>query len=231
MVLGRLTAQEKGRDRIRMGAVLDMPVLECRADLSGRWGKRRAERALKRLARAGVEQVLLPDGFPWPELMERYGLTPPDAGPLIRAMAAPLALAALERLERPPERATVALLGRPGAGDAARAARQLCPLVRRLALAEGAAAEDLRRTWGTPVLPPDSPADAALCFAPGYGGDAPLVLRLWQGEEGLMGFALYCPALPPEQREDLPLLAALYQAGKLGRGGVKVLDKCGRKNL
>ena len=37
--------------------------------------------------------------------------------------------------------------------------------------------------------------------------------------------------LPPEQREDLPLLAALYQAGKLGRGGVKVLDKCGRKNL
>ena len=52
-----------------------------------------------------------------------------------------------------------------------------------------------------------------------------------QGEEGLMGFALYCPALPPEQREDLPLLAALYQAGKLGRGGVKVLDKCGRKNL
>ena len=103
--------------------------------------------------------------------------------------------------------------------------------MRRLALAEGAAAEDLRRTWGTPVLPPDSPADAALCFAPGYGGDAPVVLRLWQGAEGLMGFALYCPALPPEQREDLPLLAALYQAGKLGRGGVKVLDKCGRKNL
>ena len=30
---------------------------------------------------------------------------------------------------------------------------------------------------------------------------------------------------------DLPLLAALYQAGKLGRGGVKVLDKCSRKNL
>ena len=78
--MGRLTAQEKGRDRIRMGAVLDMPVLECRADLSGRWGKRRAERALKRLARAGAEQGLLPAGVPWPELMERSGLTPPDAG-------------------------------------------------------------------------------------------------------------------------------------------------------
>ena len=231
MVLGRLTAQEKGRGRIRMGAVLDMPVLECRADLSGRWGKRRAERALKRLARAGAEQVLLPDGFPWPELMERYGLTPPDAGPLIRAMAAPLALAALERLERPPERATVALLGRPGSGDAVRAARLLCPVVRRLAMTEGAGAEELRRAWGVPVLPPDSPTDVALCFAPGYEGNAPVTLRLWQGTGGLAGFALCCPALPPEQREDLPLLAALYQAGKLGRGRVKVLDKCGRKNL
>ena len=193
MVLGRLTAQEKGRGRIRMGAVLDMPVLECRADLSGRWGKRRAERALKRLARAGAEQVLLPDGFPWPELMERYGLTPPDAGPLIRAMAAPLALAALERLERPPERATVALLGRPGAGDAARAARQLCPLVRRLALAEGAAAEDSAPHLGGARAAAGQPGGCRPVLCSGIWGGCPRGPAPVAGGRGSDGL---CPVLP-----------------------------------
>ena len=230
-MLGRLTAREKGRAVTEWGEILGLPVLEYRGDLSGRWGKRRAERGLKRLARAGAEQVLLPEGFPWPELPERYGLTTPEGGPLIRAMAAPLALAALERLEKSPERATVALLGRPGAGDAARAARLLCPLVRRLAMAEGETAEELRCTWGVPVLPPDSPADVALCFAPGCGENAALTLRLWQGQEGLAGLSLCCPRLPPGEGEALPLLSALYQAGKLGRRELKVLDKDGRKHL
>lgn len=231
MLLGRLWASDGGRGKVQRGEVLGLPILECRVDLDGRWGKRRAEKALRRLAKRGAGQVLLPREFPWPELPARFGLTAVEPTPLIRAMAAPLALAALDRGGVERDRACVALAGRPGTGEMARAAHQLCGQVRRLALPPGELADGLRREYGIPILPPDSPAHAALLFQREGRADAPCVLRLWAGEEGLDGLTIQCPILPEGQGEDIFLLSALYQTGKVGRQDLKVLDKAGQKHL
>lgn len=230
-MLGRLKDDPEGRGRVEYGKVLGMNILECSVDLSGRWGKRRAGRALHRLRRRGARQVLLPTDFPWPELMHRWGLELPDPRPLLGAMAAPFALAALDRVGIDRTEACVALLGRTDGGELLRAAAQLCPLVRRLAMEEGRGTEQLRRQWGIPILPADSPADVSISFTTGKVGCAPLELHLWAGEKGLAGLELCCPELEEGEQRDLPLLAALYQGGRLERNGLKVLDKGGKVHL
>ena len=231
MLLGRLWASDGGRGKVRRGEVLDLPVLECWVDLNGRWGKHRAEKALRRLARRGADRVLLPQGFPWPELAEQLGLSAVEETPLIQAMAADLALAALDRGGVERNRACVALSGRPGAGEMARAACRLCGQVRQLVLPPGELADRLRWEYGIPVLPPGSPAHAALLFQRESGANSRCLLRLWAGEAGLNGLTIRCPALPEGEREDIFLISALYQAGKLGCRDLKVLDKGRQEHL
>ena len=106
---------------------------------------RRVTRGARELVRAGVRRVLTQAGFPcWEELKEA-GLRPVETEAFCQMLAPSLALAALRCRDRRPERSAVLLSG-PGVSPALfRAAEQLCPQVRDLAV--DATAERRGRSW------------------------------------------------------------------------------------
>lgn len=227
-MLGQLVF-DGGRGGPRRALLYGLPVLRCQADPEGFWGERRLKRAGRSLCAGGAVRALVPAGFDrWPLLL-KLGLRPVDPGAFLRAQAAPLAASLLERQGLAPDRATVALRGRRADGEMLRAALTLCPRVRRLTISAPQGGEELaawlRREYGLPVLPADAPAQAALLLQPGTepedANPCP-ALTLFGPEPDLAGLRLSAPDLAPTDREDLPLLSALWEGGRLGPEQLKI---------
>ena len=218
-----------GRGGPRRALLYGLPVLRCQADPEGFWGERRLKRAGRSLCAGGAVRALVPAGFDrWPLLL-KLGLRPVDPWAFLRAQAAPLAASLLERQGLAPDRATVALRGRRADGEMLRAALALCPRVRRLTISAPQGGEELaawlRREYGLPILPADAPAQAALLLQPGTepedANPCP-ALTLFGPEPDLAGLRLSAPDLAPTDREDLPLLSALWEGGRLGPEQLKI---------
>ena len=227
-MLGQLVF-DGGRSRPKQALLYGLPVLRCQADPEGFWGERRLKRAGRSLCAGGAVRALVPAGFDrWPLLL-KLGLRPVDPGAFLRAQAAPLAASLLERQGLAPDRATVALRGRRADGEMLRAALALCPRVRRLTISAPQGGEELaawlRREYGLPILPADAPAQAALLLQPGTepedANPCP-ALTLFGPEPDLAGLRLSAPDLAPTDREDLPLLSALWEGGRLGPEQLKI---------
>ena len=227
-MLGQLVF-DGGRGGPRRALLYGLPVLRCQADPEGFWGERRLKRAGRSLCAGGAVRALVPAGFDrWPLLL-KLGLRPVDPGAFLRAQAAPLAASLLERQGLAPDRATVALRGRRADGEMLRAALALCPRVRRLTISAPRGGEQLaawlRREYGLPILPADAPAQAALLLQPGTepedANPCP-ALTLFGPEPDLAGLRLSAPDLAPTDREDLPLLSALWEGGRLGPEQLKI---------
>lgn len=222
-MLGRLEFAAGGRGRGEVSNLYGLSVLCVRADPEGWLGRHRLERAGRRLSRAGVEQTLLPGEFCQWELLARLGLREVDTAPLLRAQASFLALAGLRRREIDPERAAVVLSGVRAQGEMYRCAVQLCAHVRRVVIAAPGAehmALRLREEFGIPILPADYPGELELRFHPGQGTGSHY-MQLYGRNPYLDGGVLSAPGLKEEEREDIPLLSALWQGGKLGGSGLK----------
>lgn len=224
-MLGQLVITPRGRGKPEECRLYGLPVLRVEADQSGFWGERRLRGAGKRLRLGGVLRVLAPPDFDqWP-LLERFGLRPVNPESFVRAQSVPLALGLLERQGTAPERATVALRGTRADQDMARTAARLCPMVRNLVVdaPKGGAelAEWLRREFGVPILPPGEAGQAELRFQAGFP-QKETALELYGPRPKLAGLALTAPGLAEEDRRDLPLLAALWEGGKLDRRGIKI---------
>lgn len=225
-MLGRLEFAAGGWGRPRRDMLYGLEVVAVRADPAGWLGEARLRRAGRGLRRSGARRALVPGGFrDWP-LLEEYGLGPVDPGGLLRACCLPLAVEALRRDGVPPGRATVSLRGLRADRDMARAAVQLCGRVRYLAISAPRGGEELarwlRREYGVPVLPAEEPAQLTLRFHPGAAVGAGETLELYGDRPDLCGLRLSAPALAEGDREDLPLLAALWEGGRLGDGGIKI---------
>ena len=227
-MLGQLVL-DGGRGGPRRALLYGLPVLRCHTDPEGFWGERRLKRAGRSLCAGGAVRALVPAGFDrWPLLL-KLGLRPVDPGAFLRAQAAPLAASLLERQGLAPDRATVALRGRRADGEMLRAALSLCPRVRRLTISAPQGGEELaawlRREYGLPILPADAPAQAALLLQPGTepedANPCP-ALTLFGPEPDLAGLRLSAPDLAPTDREDLPLLSALWEGGRLGPEQLKI---------
>ena len=227
-MLGQLVF-DGGRGGPRRALLYGLPVLRCQADPEGFWGERRLKRAGRSLCAGGAVRALVPAGFArWPLLL-KLGLRPVDPGAFLRAQAAPLAASLLERQGLAPDRATVALRGRRADGEMLRAALALCPRVRQLTISAPQGGEELaawlRREYGLPILPADAPAQAALLLQPGTepedANPCP-ALTLFGPEPDLAGLRLSAPDLAPTDREDLPLLSALWEGGRLGPEQLKI---------
>ena len=227
-MLGQLVF-DGGRGGPRRALLYGLPVLRCHTDPEGFWGERRLKRAGRSLCTGGAVRALVPTGFDrWPLLLA-LGLRPMDPGPFLRAHAAPLTASLLERHGLAPDRATVALRGRRADGEMLRAALALCPRVRRLTISAPQGGEELaawlRREYGLPILPADAPAQAALLLQPGTepedANPCP-ALTLFGPEPDLAGLRLSAPDLAPTDREDLPLLSALWEGGRLGPEQLKI---------
>lgn len=219
---GRRTVLERtgvaGLTVLRAGVPLPQALRE-------RTALRRLERAAERLVRAGVRRALTRPDFPRWEVLEAYGLRPVDPGPLCQALAAPLALAALERQGIPPAAGTVALSGRRVSRPLFQAAMVLCPQVRTLVIdaPDGGAelAQELRREYGAAALTGRGGqlAQVRLSFSPGEGEG----LRLWGPAPELDGLELVPAAELPAGLAPLPLLALLWEEGRISAKNIQII--------
>ena len=232
-VFGQLVFSDQGRGRAVPGRLYGLSVLRAEADPLGFWGERRLRKAGRGLLRGGARRVLVPRDFRrWP-LLRQLGLVPVETEGLVRANCVPLALAALASQGLSPYRATVALRGNRAGGEMARAARELCPRVRCLVVDAPSGGEELarwlRREYGVPILPPGERGHLALRFQPGGPPREEAALDLYGPEPDLAGLQLTAPELAEGDREDLPLLAALWEGGKLGRREIKITGSLDRR--
>lgn len=226
MLFGQLVLEPGGRGKPAPGRLYGLNILRAETDLSGFWGERRLRRAGKGLRRGGVLRVLVPGDFAqWP-LLERFGLRPVEAEAFVRAQSVPLTLELLERRDIPPDRAAVALRGLRADRDMARTAAALCRQVRSLVVDAPRGGEELagwlRREFGVPILPPGEGCHAALRFHPDCPRGEEAALELYGPRPRLAGLRLSAPGLAEIDREDLPLLSALWEGGKLGPGDIKI---------
>ena len=213
----------RGRPAAERISLLGLELLRVRVPARDKPGggrlERRVDRGAKLLAKAGTRRALTAAGFPFWDVLARRGLEPVDPGPFCQAHAAPLALAALEKLGVAPERASVSLWAPSASAPLLRAAELLCPRVRLLSVdvpGEGEAlASWLWREFGAAVPAPGRRAHAGLWFGPG-GGAADTVLRLYGPAPDLAGLAPAPPAAVAETALDpLPVTALLWEAGRL----------------
>ena len=80
----------------------------------------------------------------------------------------------------------------------------------------------LRREFGVPILPPGEAGQVALHFQEGAYPREEAALELFGPCPRLAGLSLSAPELAEGDREDLPLLAALWQGGRLGAEDIKI---------
>ena len=224
---------EKGRRvRVERDWLLGLPcqraTVPVREGMRERARLRRVARGARELVRRGVRRVLTQAEFPCWEALEEAGLRSVETEAFCQMLAPALALAALRCRDRKPERAAVLLSG-PGVSPALfRAAEQLCPQVRDLAVDAGEAGEELaawlRAEFGAAVRPPDGvEADVTLCFGPSPAAGE-TVFRLYGPTPDLAGFR---PAVRgvelPAGLDRLPLLALLWEEGRIGGERLNVL--------
>ena len=222
-MLGQLTLERGRWGGAVEGDLYGLRVLRVPTDPEGWLGNVRLKRAGQSLGRGGVRRALVPAGYEaW---LKEQGLSAVDALPLIRAQGAPLALELLRRRSGPAGD-VVALRGERADRDMERAALRLSAQVRRLVIAapRGGAELAARLRWelGIPILPPQSEAGVAVCFAPEEVVPARAVLALYGPSPDLAGLAVTAPDLKAGDRTDLSLLAALWEGGKLAERDLKI---------
>lgn len=223
-MLGQLVLTPRGRGRPEAAELYGLTVLRTEVDRSGFWGERRLRRAGRALRRNGIGRVLAPgDLLP---LLEALGLRRVEPEPLLRAQSAALALAALERRGLPPDRAVVALRGLRADRELLRAAEELCPKVRGLVIDAPRGGRELacwlRREYGVPILPEGERGQAALVFQAGCLRREEVSLELFGPRPRLAGLTLTVPRLGEGDREDLSLLTALWEGGRLRPEDIKI---------
>lgn len=223
-MVGQLTLERGRWGSAEAGELYGLTVLRTPADPAGWLGQARLHRAGRNMERGGIRRALVPAGFEtW---LETHGLTQVDPLPLVRSQSAPLALELLRRHGQDPSGAVVALHGARADRDMEWAALRLSTHVRRLVISapRGGAELAARLRWelGIPILPPKAEAEVAVCFAPEREVPALSVLELYGPRPGLAELRLSAPALNERDREDLPLLTALWEGGKLTERDLKI---------
>lgn len=195
--------------------------------------RRRLRRAGKILHRAGVREVVLPEGVER-EAVEALGLSPVSTLPLRRMLAADWASALLAQRGVSPAGAKVAVAADTMSGEVVRTVTELALRHRYVLLELERGGENLcrhlRREYGialqlSPTGDQLAEADVIVLFAPcpkWRGGTRQAVLRLDQETDALPPLAL-----PPEIEGELPpgvvreqLIAALWRAGSLRPGQI-----------
>lgn len=135
--------------------------------------RRRVRSAMKRLGKAGVTRVVLPEGLSWEDLPEGTGLVPVSALPLRRALAVEWVRLSLKERGIPTAPARVAVTAAAMTGEVARTVTELALRHRYVLLSVPYGGEELsrrlRREYGVSLLlKPDreqlEQADAVLLF-------------------------------------------------------------------
>lgn len=214
-----------GRVRLYRHQVLGLTVLEgaLPGKEGGFWSKRRTQKGLKLLRQAGCKRLLSPCGeeSPFPLIHSRA---------LWQAMAGPLALAELSLQGLEPRRSVVALHSdRPSRGFL-RACQLLAREVRALSLSLEQSEEtmwQLQQQLGIPMV--EGSGDVTVSFLPGVCRKG--YFALGNLDPVIPGYRLWLDGLNvPEGCPELPLLAALLDAGRLPLSAVQIIPIDGAKD-
>lgn len=224
-MLGLLRWSEDRRVKMERVHLLGLPVLQVSLPPGGRWEKQRLGRAGRWLERQGVRRVLVPKSFDKWDVITRRGLAGVDPLPLYRTMAERFVLVELERRGVEAHRACVVLRGERIDADLARTARLLCPRVRSVVIQVEWGGDRLARElyWEFGAVAAKSEVgDVEVRFG-GERQEGELVLC---GQPELLGLELEVAGLTlPEELEPLPLLACLWQTGRLKMEKLRVVAK------
>lgn len=216
-MFGRLVFGKEGRGQAERREIYGLPVLQVQVRPGGWLEKRRIRRGAKHLAQAGIRRVLVPRDFDQWTMLERWDLRGVDPVPFLRFHAPQIILAALKRQGIAPNTAAVALRGQRVDRDMARCAQLLCPLVRQVAVSAPQGGEELsrwlRREYGLPVQPDGAQVSLAVYFDGEQAGERDLLL--WGTHPRLGEVMPRGLNLIGEDQEDLRLLTALWETGKL----------------
>lgn len=231
-MLGQLVLNERGGGKAERTQLYGLTVLRVGADPEGWLGQHRLRKAGRALRRGGAMRILTPAGFQQWDLMQACGLGAVSPLAFLRAQGASLALGALERQGLAPDRSVVALQGGRVDRELVRAAVELCPRVRRLVIdvprGGRELADWLRQEFGIPVLPPEEPSPVSLGFSGKEHSEEAeeraggMSLTLYGASPSLAGLVVSAPRLDREDRERLPLMAALWEEGRLPPDGIKI---------
>lgn len=207
---------------IYAGPLVIMAVTVCTpAGLSRRRLRRRIRRAETALLSGGARRVILPEGFPYVQMLSV--LRPVEVVPFYRAVADVLALGALEGRGVEARAGRVALSAPWLCPELMGAAERLCPLVRGLLIdvpEEGERyARWLHGQYGLPVTPPATGAEVTVAFGPG-GRRWGTALELYGGRGELGGVRLTAPDLELPEGCDDQVLALLWEMGAVRRDGL-----------
>lgn len=235
-MVGYLTWAEpyKGRKSIQLEDrhILRMRFLQAEVvkNPHGALLTRRVLAAGKRLRKRGVTQMVLPEEFPYGELLEKCGLRPVSTLALRRGIAADWVREGLAAKSQPVAGARVAVTAASLTGEAVRTVTELCLRHRYVLLDLPYGGEELcrqlRREYGVSLLLGPSKdqlegAEALVLFDPrtDLSLKNPVALRLYDERQPLPPLVL-----PPSLEEALPesvnrgqLLSALREAGVLKR--------------
>ena len=235
-MVGYLTWAEpqKGQRSVRVEErhILRMRFLQTEIANSphGALLRRRCVAAGKKLRKRGVTQVVLPEEFPFRDVLAKCGLRPVSTLALRRALAADWVRWGLTEKSQPVAGARVAVSAAALTGEAVRTVTELCLRHRYVLLDLPYGGEELcrqlRREYGVSLLLGPSKdqlegAEALVLFDPrtDLSMANPVALRLYDENQSLPPLTL-----PPELEEALPegadrgqLLAVLREAGAVKR--------------
>ena len=231
-MLGVVCCRPGGRGRPVRDMMLGLPVWRLELDTDCFSARRRSLRGGRRLVKLGVRRVLLPEEFAHSTLLEQMGLVPVEPTGLYAALAGQLTLAALTGRGEQPNRAGVTLCSAGVDAPFARAARFLCPRVKRLTLCAGRGGErlaaQLYRDFGAAVELGEDGQGLRVQFD---GANDPEVLDISRPQLYMPELLLSVPGL--ELPTDWPadrVLTALWQSGRIGTERIEVCG-AGKKTL
>lgn len=224
-MLGVVCCRSGARGRPVRDTVLGLSVWRLEMDTDGYFARRRILRGGRRLVRLGVRRVLLPEEFPCRTQLEQVGLVPVEPTGLYAALAGPLALTVLMGRGEKPGRAGVTLCATRADDAFVRAARFLCPQVKRLTLCVQRGGENLAtqlyREFGAAVELGGEGQGLRVCFE---GTDDPEALDVCRPRLCMPGLVLNVPGaeLPCDWPADC-VLTVLWESGRIGTQRIEVI--------
>lgn len=200
--------------------------------------RRRVQAVARKLQKAGVSRVVLPENFPYLQQLGKYGISPVSTLPLRRQLAAEWVQVAMEEQGLSGSSAKVAVTASQMTAELVRTVTELSLRNRYVLLEVPYGGEELgrqlRREYGVslllePAAEQMEEAEALVLFdnRPDLQRKNPVVLELYQGANPSIPPLVLPPALEEQLPKDVDrgqLLTALQEGGVL-RPGQIVLGK------
>lgn len=211
---------KRGRPAAEVIQMYGLPVMRICLSPDGFWAERKLKQAGRFFSRRGIRRILAPDGFKNWDILERYGIGPVDPLPFLKANAARIVVAVLEKRGMQKEKCSVALRGIEVEQEMLLTAEELCPVVRDVCISVYRGGKELRNRlrmeYGIAVRPDSDCIDAAVRFHPETADGGGIVLNLFLEKMDLNGISVTANGVETKDTQMLPLLAALWENGRIG---------------